>query len=121
VTSVLVNNTLGFRVPSALVNITYIPTLANFSLVLRSQENQVKAKKHIPLIILYTIVYIDLAIPYSYPYSPLFTHPFTRTYKRFIIINFSKVLFKFGLVITFARLSWPLIHQIFISSLLLYN
>jgi hypothetical protein len=110
VTSVLVNNTLGFRVLSALVNITYILTLINFSLVLKSQENQVKAKKHIPLIILYTIVYINLAVPYSYSYSSLFIYSFTRTCKRFIVMNFFKVLFGFGLVIVFARLSWLLIY-----------
>jgi hypothetical protein len=108
-------------VTSALVNITYIPTLANFSLVLRSQENQVKAKKHIPPIILYTIVYIDLAVPYSYPYSPLFTHPSIRTCKRFVVMNFSKALFRFGLVITSAGLSWLLIYRISISSLLSYD
>jgi hypothetical protein len=104
VTSALVNNTLGFCVLSALVNITYIPTLANFSLVLRSQENQVKAKKHIPLIILYTIVYVDLVVFYSYPYSSFFTYLFTHTCKRFVVMNFSKALFGFGLVIVSARL-----------------
>jgi hypothetical protein len=43
VTSALVNNTSGFRVPFALVNITYIPTLIN--LVREKDNNPLNVKE----------------------------------------------------------------------------
>jgi hypothetical protein len=47
------------------VNITYIPTLANFSFVPKLVKSDKSKKKHIPPIIPYTVVYVDLAVPYS--------------------------------------------------------
>jgi hypothetical protein len=50
--------------------LAYIPTLANFSFVQRPVNSSKKKNKeiYIPPIIPYTIVYADLAVPYS----PLF-------------------------------------------------
>jgi hypothetical protein len=53
--------------------------------------------------------------------SFLCTHLFTYTPSWLVLISFLRALFKIDFVIVLARLSFLLIHQIFVISLCLYN